>query len=175
MKRLVSLLVIFPTAAALVLRAIPARAIATTSTCAMCDAAPPAEEGAATAAASRSPSLITELVNNRWASTSDDIWSEMTQAFAAAAGVPYEQAKPLNPPADWEMAEIDFAAFAVLLASKGDDLPEEKSKAMFDKVDTDNNGKIPYVQYFQAVNDEANERRRGGSGGGFSFGSLFGR
>ena len=103
-------------------------------------------------------SLITELAENRMAGMSK--WDEMSKAFAAAAGCEWEAAEALGAQKDWEKAEIDFDQFAALLASKGDgDLGDAKVKSMFDAVDTNGDGKIAFVKYYQACNDEAIARR----------------
>ena len=103
-------------------------------------------------------SLITELAENRMAGMSK--WDEMSKAFAAAAGCEWEAAEALGAQKDWEKAEIDFEQFSALLASKGDgDLGDAKVKSMFDAVDTNGDGKIAFVKYYQACNDEAIARR----------------
>ena len=87
-------------------------------------------------------------------------WDEMAKAFAAAAGCTWEAAEALGQQKEWETTEIDLEQFTALLASKGDgDLGDAKVKAMFDEVDTNNDGKIAFVKYYQAVNDEAISRR----------------
>ena len=103
-------------------------------------------------------SLITELAENRMAGMSK--WDEMSKAFAAAAGCEWEAAEALGAQKDWETAEIDLDTFSALLASKGDDdLGDAKIKSMFDAVDTNGDGKIAFVKYYQACNDEAIARR----------------
>jgi len=103
-------------------------------------------------------SLITELAENRMAGMSK--WDEMSKAFAAAAGCEWEAAEALGAQKDWETAEIDLEQFTALLASKGDgDLGDAKIKSMFDAVDTNGDGKIAFVKYYQACNDEAIARR----------------
>ena len=79
---------------------------------------------------------------------------------AAATISPRGAAEALGAQKDWEKAEIDFEQFSALLASKGDgDLGDDKVKSMFDAVDTNNDGKIAFVKYYQACNDEAIARR----------------
>ena len=129
----------------------------------MCDDVP-------STASSRTPSLLTELTENRWAATSTAIWEEMTEAYAAAAGVPYERAGPLQSASKFEVTDINLEQFTQLLLGLGDDLPEEKVKSLFDFVDADDDGKICYEQYYQAITEEASQRR---SAGGFSFAKLF--
>ena len=63
-----------------------------------------------------------------------------------------------------------------LLRAKGDDLGEERVRALFSSVSR-GQPKIGFEKYYQAVNDAARESRESGGGGGFSnpFAGLFGK
>ena len=121
----------------------------------MCDAAAPAPS-----------SLLEKLTDDRMASM--QYWDEMAEAYAGAAGVPYVAPDNMGEKKEWETTEIDLEQFTALLASKGDsDLPEDKVKEMFTSVDTNGDGKIEFVKYFQALTQEAKARRPNPFGGFF--------
>tara|TARA_B110001452_G_C15094607_1_gene381764 strand:- start:184 stop:705 length:522 start_codon:yes stop_codon:yes gene_type:complete len=113
-------------------------------------------------------SMITQLVDGEVF----DLWTELAKPFAAAAGVEYEESGPLKAMSAYEKASIDLAAFRTLLVSLNEDLPDEKTKAMFDGVDNDSDGMVEFVQCYKAINDEARARKFG-EGGNF-FSRLFG-
>ena len=116
------------------------------------------------------PSLLTRLTEGGGGG-GIDLWSELAEPFAAAAGVPYEPSGPLKAASAFEKADIDLEAFQGLLTALGDTLPEEKTSAMFKAVDTDGDGRIEFVQAYKAIRDEALEMRGGGGG---LFGAFFG-
>ena len=58
-------------------------------------------------------------------------------------------------------------------AEGGLGLGDEKTKEMFDGVDTDNDGLVEFVQCYKAINDEARARKFADGGGNF-FSRLFG-
>merc|ERR1719272_1246846 len=127
---------------------------------------PASGPSAATAAATSS--MIAQLVNGEVF----DLWSELAKPFAAAAGVDYEESGPLKSAAAYEKASIDLTAFRGLLVALNEDLPDEKTKEMFDAVDVDKDGEVEFVQCYKAINDEARARKFGEGGGNF-FSRLF--
>mmetsp|Transcript_18911 Transcript_18911/g.55775 ORF Transcript_18911/g.55775 Transcript_18911/m.55775 type:complete len:148 (+) Transcript_18911:3-446(+) len=102
-----------------------------------------------------------------------DLWNALAEPFAEAAGVEFEAAGMMNRGAsEFEKALIDLEQFTALMASLGDDLPEDQAGRMFASVDADGDGKIEFVQVYKAISDEA---RFGGAEGGGFLGGLFGR
>ena len=129
-------------------------------------------------ATSGAAALIDEIAEFPMAALKPSIWTEMEEAFAQAAGTVGEvSTQGLK---EWRSTavtgEIDVAAFGELLRAKGDDLGEERVRALFSSVSR-GQPKIGFEKYYQAVNDAAREARESGGGGGFSnpFAGLFGK
>ena len=99
-----------------------------------------------------------------------DLWGELAEPFAEAAGVPYEPSGPLQQASEFEKAMIDRDQFGNLLTTLGETLTDEKIEAMFAAADKDSDGKLEFVQVYKAILDEA----RSSTGGGSWFGGLFG-
>lgn len=97
----------------------------------------------------RSPSLLTEVSKMMREAggamrAQTTFKEEMQEAFGALAG-------------DANSAEIDLDQFQMLFAQMGDALPAGEAAEMFAQVDTNGDGKIEYVKYYQALMNKVRE------------------